>query len=185
MNYDPGGGYFEPESPDAPRDFISRVVNAALLNPRTFRDISEDSSGTLQVYGLVGAAAIASAIGSINDPGLAIGNGIQTVAGWLIYAHVAWFLRSYLFDSIRADASRENMLRIVGIAYGPGLLRALGILPGIGDVIWLAATIWLVVAIGIGLKSTLGFENYWPVVGIIVIGAILNITLSTIVSAFV
>ena len=32
MNYDPEGTVFNPEPPNAPRDILSRVVNAALLN---------------------------------------------------------------------------------------------------------------------------------------------------------
>ena len=134
---------------------------------------------------LVIAAAIASAIGSIDDPGTAIANGVLVVTGWLVYAHVAWFLRSFIFDSIRAEADRDEMLRVVGIAYGPALLRAFGIIPFVGGVIWAIATIWLLVAVAVGLKSTLAFENYWPAVGIIVVGIILNLVLSLIVRAFI
>ena len=181
MNYDPEGTVFNPEPPNAPRDILSRVVNAALLNRQTFRDIGDDVGANAQVYGLVGAAAVASAIGSIDDLRVAIGNAILTVAGWLVYSHVAWFLRSYIFDSIYAEAGRENMLRVVGIAYGPALLRAFGIIPGIGGVIWALATIWILVAVVFGLKSTLHFENYWPAVRILVVGIMLNIFLSLVV----
>ncbi|MBT3943112.1 MAG: hypothetical protein HOC77_10440 [Chloroflexi bacterium] len=184
MTYDPGFDTFDPEPPEAPRDFTSRVVNAALLNRRTFRDIQEDPTGTAQVYVLVAAAAVAAGIGSIDDPTLAIQNAFLTVAGWLIYSHVAWFMRSYIFDSIHAEASRPNMMRVVGIAYGAGLFRALGIVPGIGELIFALATIWIVVAIAVGLKSTLAFKDYGPVVGIIAIGVLLNFTLSAFVFAF-
>jgi len=181
MTYDPEGAVFNPEPPAAPRDLLSRAVNAALLNRETFRDVSDDVGGNVQVYGLVGAAAVASAIGSINDPGIAITNAILVVAGWLIYAHVASFMRGVLFDSIRADASREGMMRVVGIAYGPTLLRAFAIIPVIGGVIWLLSTIWFLVVVAVGLKTTLAFDNYWPAVGIIVLGALVNGTVSYIV----
>ncbi|MDP6822412.1 MAG: hypothetical protein QF554_03890 [Dehalococcoidia bacterium] len=184
MNHEPGGGTFEPEPPDGPGDLASRVVNAALLNRRTFRGIQEDPTGTAQVYILVGAAAIAAGIGTLGDLSLVVQNVLLTVAGWLIYAHVAWFMRSYIFDTIHAEASRPNMLRVVGIAYGPGLLRAFGFFPGVGEFVFVAATIWIVVGIAVGLRSTLAFENYGPVAGIIAIGVLLNFTLSSIVFAF-
>lgn len=176
---------FEPEPPSSPRDISSRAISAALLDRRTFRDISEDTFASAQVYALVGAAAIASAIGSIDEPGEAVSNAVLVVAGWAIYAHVAWFMRTFLFDSVYAEAGRQEMLRVVGISYGPALLRVFAIVPGIGGVIWLASTIWLLVAIAVGLKTTLAFENYWPAAGILVAGIILNTTLSAIVFAFV
>jgi hypothetical protein len=185
MTYDPEEAVFNPEPPEAPRDLLSRAVNVALLNRATFRDVSDDVGGNVQVYGLVGAAAVASAIGSINDPGIAITNAILVVAGWLIYAHVASFMRGVLFDSIRADVSREGMMRVVGIAYGPTLLRAFAIIPVIGGVIWLLSTIWFLVVVAVGLKTTLAFDNYWPAVGIIVLGAMVNGTVSYIVFSVV
>ena len=172
MTYDPEEAVFNPEPPEAPRDLLSRAVNVALLNRATFRDVSDDVGGNVQVYGLVGAAAVASAIGSINDPGIAITNAILVVAGWLIYAHVASFMR-------------EGMMRVVGIAYGPTLLRAFAIIPVIGGVIWLLSTIWFLVVVAVGLKTTLAFDNYWPAVGIIVLGAMVNGTVSYIVFSVV
>ncbi|HIF11433.1 MAG TPA: hypothetical protein EYQ82_00060, partial [Dehalococcoidia bacterium] len=142
MNYDPEETVFNPVPMAAPKDLLSRALNAALLNRATFRDVSDDAGANVQVYALVGAAAVASAIGSIDDPGLAVANAILVVAGWLIYAHVASFMRGVLFDSIHAEASREGMIRVVGIAYGPTLLRAFAIIPVIGGVIWLLSTIW-------------------------------------------
>ena len=174
MTYDPEVTVFDPERPIVPRDLLSRAVNAAVLNPATFRDVGDDVGGNAQVYGLVGAAAVASAIGSINDPGTAIANAILVVAGWLIYAHVAAFMRGVLFDSIHTDVSREGMIRVVGIAYGPSLLRAFAIIPDIGGVIWLLSTIWFLIVVVVGLKTTLAFKNYWPAVGIIVVGALVN-----------
>ena len=175
---------FEPEPPPAPRDLSSRLFNAALLNGRTFRDLNEDERANGQVYALVGAAAIASAIGSMDDPAIAVSNAFLVVAGWIIYAHTAAFLRGVLFDSIHAEATRPGMLRVVGIAYGPALFRVFGIIPDFGDAIWLLSTIWLLVAIAVGLKTTLGFGNYWPPAGILVIGMILNGLLSGLIFAF-
>ncbi len=183
MNYEPEFDRYEPDPPDGPRDFASRVVNAALLNRRTFQDIQEDPAGTAQVYVLVGAAAVAAAIGTMDHPTLAIQNAFLTVAGWLIYSHVAWFMRSYIFDTVHAEVSRPNMMRVVGIAYGAGLFRAFGIVPGVGDLVFALATIWIVVTIAVGLRSTLAFENYGPVAGIIAIGILLNFTLSALVFA--
>ena len=184
MNDNSGSNYFGPEPPDRPRDFASRVVNAALLNRKTFQDIQGDKAGTFQVYALVAAAAIASAIGTLDDLSLAFQNVFLTIAGWLIYSHVAWFMRSYIFDSVRAEASRPNMMRVVGIAYGAGLLRAFGVVPVVGELVFALATIWIIVGISVGLKSSLAFENYGPVMGIIGIGIILNFTLSSLVFAF-
>ena len=174
---------FEPEPPSAPRDISSRVVNAALLDRQTFRDVKTDPAATGQVYVLVAVAAIASAIGTIDDPGDVVSNAFLVVGGWFIYSHVAWFMRSYLFDTVHAEAARPDLLRVVGIAYGPALLRVFGIVPQIGGVIWLLSTIWLLVAIVVGLKTTLAFENYWPAVGIVVVGMILNGLLATVVFA--
>jgi hypothetical protein len=181
MTYDPEYSAFEPEPPEPQRDLISRVVNAALLNRQTFLDIRDDPTAMFQVYGLVVAASIASAIGAIDSPGAAVANAVLTFAGWLITVHVAWFLRSFIFDSIHAEASRPELMRVIGIAYGPALLRAFGIIPGIGGVVWAAATIWMLVVIVVGMKATLGFENYWPPIGILVVGALLNALVSMIV----
>ena len=185
MIYDSESGEFEPEPPEPQRDLTSRVVNAALLNHRTFLDIKGDPTAMFQVYGLVVAASLASAIGAIDNPGVAVVNALLTFVGWLVTVHVAWFLRSFIFDSIHVEASRPEMMRVIGIAYGPALLRVFGIIPGIGGFIWAAATIWMLVAIVVGMKATLGFTNYWPPIGILVVGALLNAVISMIMFGIV
>lgn len=174
---------FEPHPAPAPRNFYRQVVGAALLNGGTFRDVHSDSTATVKVYGLVAAAAIASVIGSIDDPRRAAGIVLLLVSSWLIYAHVAWFMRSYLYDSIHAEAARSEMLRVVGIAYGPALIFALGGIPGIGEVARVAPVIWMAVAIVVGFKSALAFGSYFPALGIFALSTLLIWILSGVIFA--
>jgi hypothetical protein len=43
----------------------------------------------------------------------------------------------------------------------------------------------MLVAIVVGMKATLGFTNYWPPIGILVVGALLNAVISMIMFGIV
>ena len=63
---------------------------------------------------------------------------------------------------------------ITAIIGSPGLIRVLGIIPGIGALIFLVASIWMLVAMVIAVRQALDYNSTLRAVGVCVIGWIIQ-----------
>jgi hypothetical protein len=66
------------------------------------------------------------------------------------------------------------LLRTIGFSSSPGLIRILGIIPGLGGVVFLVASIWMLVAMVIAVRQALDYESTLRAVGVCVIGWIIQ-----------
>jgi hypothetical protein len=58
------------------------------------------------------------------------------------------------------------VLRGIGFAYAPGLLRMLGIVSELRILIWLIAGLWMLVATVIAVRHALSYTSTWRAVGV-------------------
>jgi uncharacterized membrane protein len=66
------------------------------------------------------------------------------------------------------------VLRALGFASSPGLIRLLGLVPGWSGVTFLVATIWMIVAAVVAIKQALNFESIYRAAGVCIIGWIIS-----------
>jgi hypothetical protein len=65
-------------------------------------------------------------------------------------------------------------MRAMGFASAPGWLRLLGLVPGLGGVIFVGASVWMLVAATVAVKKALNYESTYRAAGITVVCWILS-----------
>ena len=157
-------------------NFLDRMVRAAKLDINLYEEVEADSSSMRQAMGVVVLSSIAAGIGSIATGGLG-GIFMGTIAAlisWYIWAFLTYFIGTNFFPEPQTSADLGELLRTIGFSSSPGLIRILGIIPGLGWIVFLVASIWMLVAMVIAVRQALDYESTLRAVGVCVIGWIIQ-----------
>jgi len=153
-------------------DFVTRVLGAAKLQVSTYEEVEADHSALGQAAVVVVLAAIAAGIGTFGRGGIGlfIAAIISALIGWVVWAAITWVIGSKLLPEPQTDTDLGQMMRTLGFAASPGLLRVFGFIPFIGWLIRLVANIWMLVAMIIAVRQALDYTSTGRAIGVCVIG---------------
>lgn len=161
------------------RLFFNRFVRAARLDVELYREIVADPLTLNQAWITVLIYCMAAAWGSFGGVG-AVGTNIAmitTLIGWYIWAFFTYFAATKFFRERQIEyerSARKAVIRAMGFASAPGVVRVLGIIPGLGIVILAVATIWMIAASSIAVKQALNFESTYRAAAACIIAWILS-----------
>ncbi len=156
--------------------FMDRIIRAAKLDANLYEEVEADKGAMGQAMGVVVLSSIAAGIGTIASGGLGgvlIGT-IFALVGWYVWAYLTYFIGTKFLPEPQTKADHGELLRTIGFSSSPGLIRVLGIIPGLGRVVFLVASIWMLVAMIIAVRQALDYESTLRAVGVCVIGWIIQ-----------
>ena len=148
-----------------------RMIRAAKLDVRLYEEVEADQGAMTQAMTVVILSALAAGIGSANV-GL-LGMVISTIAaliGWYVWAFLTYFIGTKFLAEPQTRADHRELLRTIGFSSAPGLIRVLGIIPGLRTLIFLVAGIWMLVAMVIAVRQALDYTSTDRAIGVCVIG---------------
>ncbi|GAI39847.1 unnamed protein product [marine sediment metagenome] len=157
-------------------NFKDRIIRAAKLDVNLYEEVEADKRALGQAMGVVVLSSIAAGIGTIARGGLGgvlIGT-ITAIIAWYIWAYLTYLIGTKLLPEPQTKADHGELLRTIGFSSSPGLIRVLGIIPGIGAVIFLVASIWMLAAMVIAVRQALDYNSTLRAVGVCVIGWIIQ-----------
>lgn len=166
--------------------FTERMIGAARLDAGTYEEVEHDTGAMGQAAAVVVLSSLAAGIGSVLYMDVATALVVGTVAallGWLIWAFLTWIIGTKLLPEKDTEADMGQLLRTIGFASAPGLLRVLGIVPGIGGLLVLACNIWMLAAMVVAVRQALDYTSTWRAVGVCVIGWVILILVQALVIA--
>ena len=156
--------------------FKGRIIRAAKLDVHLYEEVEADKGAMGQAMGVVVLSSIAAGVGSISIGGLGgilIGT-ITALMGWYVWAYLTYFIGTKFFPEPQTKANHGELLRTIGFSSSPGLIRVLGIIPGLGGIVLFAASIWMLVAMIIAVRQALDYKSTLRAVGVCVIGWIIQ-----------
>lgn len=157
-------------------DFVRRMVGAAKLQPGIYEEVEADERALWQATAVVVLSAIAAGIGySAGGPGVFALTLLAALVDWVIWAALTWFIGTKLLPEKQTSADINEMLRTIGFAASPGVLRIFGIIPGIGWVIFFIAHLWMLVAVVVGVRQALDYSSTARAVAVCLIGFIVQL----------
>jgi hypothetical protein len=157
--------------------FTNRIVRAAKLEIALYEEVEADKSALGQAMGVVVLSSVAAGIGTISRgglPGILLGV-IISLAGWYVWAYLTYLIGAKLLPEPQTKADHKELLRTMGFSSSPGLIRVLGIIPGLGNIVFSVAAIWMLVAMVIAVRQALDYKSTLRAVGVCVIGWIIQI----------
>jgi len=159
--------------------FGNRIVRAAKLDVALYEEVEADKSALGQAMGVVVLSSIAAGIGSGTTKGV-IGMGVGVVgalAGWYIWAYLTYFIGTKLLPQPQTKADHGELLRTIGFSSSPGLIRVLGVVPVLRNIVFSIAAIWMLVAMVIAVRQALDYSSTLRAVGVCLVGWIIQIVL--------
>jgi hypothetical protein len=159
-------------------DFTDRIIRAAKLDVRLYEEVETDSKALGQATVVVALSSLAAGIGSVPVLGLwgIIFGTVSALVGWVIWAYLTYLIGTKLLPEPQTKATHGEMLRAIGFASSPGLIRVIGIIPGgLSEILFSIASIWMLVAMVIAVRQALDYKSTLRAVGVCVIGWIVMV----------
>ncbi|MBW2146751.1 MAG: YIP1 family protein [Deltaproteobacteria bacterium] len=156
--------------------FQNRIIGAARLDVRVYEEVEADTEAMGQAMGVVVLSSLAAGIGSISKGGgvgIVIGT-ILALIGWYLWAYITYFIGAKMLPEPQTKTTPGELLRTIGFSSAPGLIRVLGIIPGLMGVVFLGASVWMLVAMVIAVRQALDYQSTLRAVGVCVIGWIIQ-----------
>jgi len=160
-------------------NFGNRIFRAARLDVALYEQVEADKSALGQAMGVVVLSSIAAGIGSSSKAGLfgMLMGVVVALVGWYIWAYLTYFIGTRLLPEPQTKADHGELLRTIGFSSSPGLIRVLGIIPGMRSIVFTIAAIWMLVAMIIAVRQALDYSSTLRAIGVCAIGWIIQIAL--------
>ncbi len=160
-------------------DFVNRIFRAARLDVGLYEEVEADKSALGQAMSGVVLSSMAAGIGNTSQAGL-FGILMMVVAalvGWYIWAYLTYFIGTKLLPESQTKADHKELLRTIGFSSSPGLIRVLGIIPGLQSIVFPIASIWMLIAMVIAVRQALDYSSTLRAIGVCLIGWVIQIVL--------
>jgi hypothetical protein len=152
------------------------MIRAAKLDPQLYEEVEADQTAMGQAMGVVVLSALAAGIGNIAHVGLfgIVTGTVGGLVGWYVWAFLTYFIGTRLLPEPQTKADQGELLRTIGFSSAPGLIRVLGIIPGLTAIVFAIAGIWMLVAMVIAVRQALDYTSTWRAVGVCLIGWVIQ-----------
>ncbi len=160
-----------------------RMIRAAKLDAQLYEEVEADRGAMGQATAVVILSAVAAGIGSMSQGGIG-GILVLTLAAlvsWYVWAFLTYLIGTRLLPEPATRADLGELLRTIGFSSSPGLIRLLGIIPGLTEIVFYVAGVWMLTAMVIAVRQALDYTSTLRAVGVCLIGWIIQAILLGIV----
>jgi hypothetical protein len=153
------------------------MMGSAALDTGIFEEIEGDPRATSQAFIVVLLSSVATGIGAIGFgarlvPSIVLGVLIALLT-WAAWALVTFEIGVRILPGRQTRSSVDELLRTIGFATTPGLLRVFGALPGTTTPIFALTSIWMLAAMVVGVRQALDYETTGRAIAVCALGWVL------------
>jgi len=161
----------------ATNNFVMRLIGAAALDTAIYEEVEADRTATGQALGVVLLSSLAAGIGA---RGLG-GGSWQSIVFISIVALMAWAAWALLTFEIGARLMPEpqtrgdvgELLRTIGFASTPGLIRILAVITPIAIPVFALSAVWMLAAMVVAVRQALDYTSTARAIGVCLCGLFL------------
>ena len=162
--------------------FTMRLIGALALDPVTYEEVEADRSATGQALLVVVLSSVGAGIGARGFGSGSLRSTVFITAVSLI-AWAAWALLTYeigtrLMPEAQTRADVGELLRTIGFAAAPGMLRIFGVVPGAAVPAFAITAVWMLLAMIVGVRQALDYTSTARAVAVCGLGWVLVIAIS-------
>ena len=153
------------------------MVRAAKLDVGLYEEVEADKTAMGQAMRVVILSSIAAGIGAVSKTGIGgiVVGTIAALIGWYIWAFMIYLIGTKLLPGPQTKADHGELLRTIGFSSSPGLIRVIGIIPGLTDFVFFVASIWMLIAMVVAVRQALDYKGTFRAVAVCLIGWIVQI----------
>jgi hypothetical protein len=165
--------------------FLQRAIGAARLDVPVFEEIEADRTATGQALLIVVLSSLAAGIGLTagiyNAP--VLHRVMLALLLWVFWAISTYIVGVYLMPEPQTQTSVGELLRTIGFAASPGMLRIAGMVPVIGGTIYAISTVWMLVAMVIAIRQALDYNSTGRAVVVCIITGMIGVVMAVLFGA--
>ena len=164
-----------------------RMIRASRLDVQLYEEVEADPGAMGQATGVVVLSALAAGIGNLQVAGAAgvVAGTLAALVGWYVWAYLTYFIGARLLPEPQTESAPGELLRTIGFASAPGVIRILGIIPGLSVLVFSVAGVWMLIAMVIAVRQALDYRSTWRAIGVCLIGWIVqSVILGIAISVF-
>ena len=157
--------------------FTNCMVRAARLDASLYEEVEADPTAMRPAMQVVVLSSVAAGVGSITQGGLVgiIAMTVGSLLGWYIWAGLTYVIGTRLLAEPQTEVDMGQLLRTTGFSSSPGIIRLLGIVPGLANIVTPIAAIWMLVTMIVAVRQALDYSSTWRAVVVCVIGWLVQI----------
>ena len=164
-------------STTATNSFLQRLIGAAALDTAIYEEVEADPKAGVQAAVVVVLSSLAAGIGARGFSQNTVPNialiSIMALMAWACWALVIYEIGARVLPEPQTSVDIGQLMRTIGFAATPGLLRVFGFIPGVTIPAFALATVWMLVAMVVGVRQALDFTSTGRAVAVCVIGWVL------------
>ncbi len=157
--------------------FFSGVIGALALDVAIYEEVEGDRSATVQAFTVVLLSSLAAGIGARGFADNTISNialiSIISLLAWAAWALVTFQIGGRLMPEPQTRVDVGELLRTIGFASTPGMLRALGAMPRATKPVFVITSIWMLLAMIVAVRQALDYRSTPRAVAVCVLGWVL------------
>jgi hypothetical protein len=162
--------------------FLQRLIGAAALDAAIYEEVEADGSATVQAFVVVLGSSVAAGIGARGLGGETAVNitfiAMVALLAWCGWALVTYAIGAFILPEPQTHADVGELLRTLGFASAPGLLRVFGILPGVTVPAFIVTSVWMLLAMIVAVRQALDYTRTRRAVAVCVLGWALSIAMA-------
>jgi len=143
------------------RGLLRRMLHAALLRADLYEEVEADRAANPQALAVVVLAGLATGVGALENSGpvgLAWHPAVDVV-GWYAWAWVSFQVGTRLLPTPETRADHGELLRTLGFACAPGLLRAFALIDPLAFALFTVCSLWTAAAMVVAVRQALDYRS--------------------------
>jgi hypothetical protein len=161
----------------ASNSFLQRLIGAAALDTAIYEEVEADPNAGVQAAAVVVLSSLAAGIGARGFSQNSVPNivliTIVSLMAWACWALMTYEIGARLLPGAQTSVDIGQLMRTIGFAATPGLLRVFGFIPGVTIPAFALATVWMLVAMIVAVRQALDYTSTGRAVAVCVIGWLL------------
>jgi hypothetical protein len=157
--------------------FFQRLLGAAALDVAIYEDVEADRSATGQAMAVVVLSSLAAGVGNGGLEGLSVDRivvfGTVALLSWAAWALITFEVGARLLPGPDTRADVGELLRTLGFASTPGLVRVFGIMPGVAYPAMAIAAVWMLAAMVVAVRQALDYRSTSRAISVCLLGFVL------------
>lgn len=163
-----------------------RMIRAAKLDANLYEEVEADRDATGQAMSVVVLSSVAMGLSSFARVGIRglIGGTLVALLGWFVWALLTYWIGTRLLPEPQTEADLGQLLRTTGFSSSPGVLRILGIIPGLWGLIVFATGFWMLAAMVIAVRQALDYRTTGRALGVCALGWLIQLVFVLLLEGF-
>ncbi|HVH26116.1 MAG TPA: hypothetical protein VM818_05130 [Vicinamibacterales bacterium] len=157
--------------------YLQRLVGAAALDRAIYEEVEADGRATVQAGATVLLSSIAAGLGSVGLGGNAAANvafvSVVALLAWAAWALVIFEIGVRLMPQQETQSNVGELMRTIGFATAPGVLRVLGVIPEVTVPVFAITALWMLAAMIVAVRQALDYQSTLRAIAVCGLGWVL------------